>query len=44
MNSGAEGDETALNFAQDGRTNKGIKENNAKIICCEGNFQGRTIT
>jgi len=45
MNSGAEGDETALKLCRKwGYKKKGIKENNAKIICCEGNFHGRTIT
>jgi ornithine--oxo-acid transaminase len=45
MNSGAEGDETALKLCRKwAYKKKGIKENNAKIICCEGNFHGRTIT
>jgi len=45
MNSGAEGDETALKLCRKWAYKvKGIKENNAKIICCEGNFHGRTIT
>jgi ornithine--oxo-acid transaminase len=45
MNSGAEGDETALKLCRKwGYKKKGIKENNAKIIVCEGNFHGRTIT
>jgi ornithine--oxo-acid transaminase len=45
MNSGAEGDETALKLCRKwAYRKKGIKENNAKIICCEGNFHGRTIT
>jgi ornithine--oxo-acid transaminase len=45
MNSGAEGDETALKLCRKwGYKKKGIKENQAKIICCEGNFHGRTIT
>lgn len=45
MNSGAEGDETALKLCRKwGYKKKGISENNAKIICCEGNFHGRTIT
>jgi ornithine--oxo-acid transaminase len=45
MNSGAEGDETALKLCRKwGYKKKGIKENNAKIICCEGNFHGRTIS
>jgi ornithine--oxo-acid transaminase len=45
MNSGAEGDETALKLARKwGYDKKGIPENKAKIIVCEGNFHGRTIT
>lgn len=45
MNSGAEGDETALKLARKwGYDKKGIPENEAKIIVCEGNFHGRTIT
>ncbi len=45
MNSGAEGDETALKLCRKwAYKKKGIKENNAKIIACEGNFHGRTIT
>lgn len=45
MNSGAEGDETALKLCRKwAYKKKGIKENQAKIICCEGNFHGRTIT
>ena len=45
MNSGAEGDETALKLCRKwGYTKKGIKENDAKIICCEDNFHGRTIS
>ena len=45
MNSGAEGDETALKLCRKWAYKvKGIKENNAKIICCAGNFHGRTIT
>jgi len=45
MNSGAEGDETALKLCRKWAYKmKGIKENDAKIICCEGNFHGRTIT
>ena len=31
------------NFAEDGLMIKGIAENEAKIIVCEGNFHGRTI-
>jgi ornithine--oxo-acid transaminase len=45
MNSGAEGDETALKLCRKwAYKKKGIKEDKAKIICCEGNFHGRTIT
>ncbi|MDP4223670.1 MAG: ornithine--oxo-acid transaminase [Bacteroidota bacterium] len=45
MNSGAEGDETALKLCRKWAYKvKGIKENNAKIIACAGNFHGRTIT
>ncbi len=45
MNSGAEGDETALKLARRwGYDKKGVPENQAKIIVCEGNFHGRTIT
>ena len=45
MNSGAEGVETAMKLARRwSYVKKGIPENNAKIIVCEGNFHGRTIT
>jgi ornithine--oxo-acid transaminase len=45
MNTGAEGDETALKLCRKwAYLRKGIKENQAKIIVCEGNFHGRTIT
>lgn len=45
MNSGAEADETALKLTRRwGYVKKGIPENQAKIIVCEGNFHGRTIT
>lgn len=45
MNSGAEGDETALKLCRKwAYTKKGIPENEAKIIVCDGNFHGRTIT
>ena len=45
MNTGAEGDETALKLCRKwGYLKKGIPENEAKIIVCEGNFHGRTIT
>ena len=45
MNSGAEADETALKLARRwGYDKKGVAENQAKIIVCEGNFHGRTIS
>ncbi len=45
MNSGAEGDETALKLCRKWAYKvKGIPENQARIIACEGNFHGRTIT
>ncbi|MBK7981354.1 MAG: ornithine--oxo-acid transaminase [Ignavibacteriae bacterium] len=45
MNSGAEADETALKICRRwAYDKKGIPENEAKIIVCEGNFHGRTIT
>jgi len=45
MNSGAEGDETALKLCRKWAYKvKGIKEDQAKIIVCDGNFHGRTIT
>jgi len=45
MNSGAEADETALKLCRKwAYKKKGIAQGNAKIICCEGNFHGRTIT
>lgn len=45
MNTGAEGDETALKLCRKwAYVKKGIPENQAKIIVCEGNFHGRTIT
>jgi ornithine--oxo-acid transaminase len=45
MNSGAEGDETALKACRKwAYMKKGIPENQAKIIVCENNFHGRTIT
>lgn len=45
MNTGAEGDETALKLCRKwAYEKKGIPENEAKIIVCEGNFHGRTIT
>ncbi len=45
MNTGAEGDETALKLCRKwAYTKKGIAENQAKIIVCRDNFHGRTIT
>ncbi len=45
MNTGAEADETALKLCRKwGYKKKGIPENKARIIVCEGNFHGRTIT
>lgn len=45
MNTGAEGVETALKIARKwGYEKKGIAENTAKIVVCENNFHGRTIT
>ncbi len=45
MNTGAEADETALKLCRRWAYNvKGIKDGEAKIIVCENNFHGRTIT
>lgn len=45
MNTGAEADETALKLCRKwAYQKKGIPEGQAKIIVCEGNFHGRTIT
>ncbi|MBK9524931.1 MAG: ornithine--oxo-acid transaminase [Bacteroidetes bacterium] len=45
MNTGAEGVETAIKLARRwAYEKKGLPENKAKIIVCEGNFHGRTIT
>jgi ornithine--oxo-acid transaminase len=45
MNTGAEGVETALKLCRKwAYEKKGIPENEAKIIACEDNFHGRTIT
>ena len=45
MNSGAEADETALKLCRRwGYDVKGIPANQAKIIVCDNNFHGRTIT
>jgi ornithine--oxo-acid transaminase len=45
MNTGVEADETALKLCRKwGYKQKGITEGQAKIIVCENNFHGRTIT
>jgi ornithine--oxo-acid transaminase len=45
MNSGAEAVETAIKLTRKWAYEvKGIAENSAKIIVCEGNFHGRTAT
>lgn len=45
MNTGAEGVETAIKLARKwGYEKKGVAENSATIIVCEGNFHGRTIS
>lgn len=45
MNTGVEAVETAIKLARRwGYKVKGIKEESAKIIVCEGNFHGRTST
>lgn len=45
MNTGAEAVETAIKIARKwGYEKKGIADNKAKIIVCENNFHGRTIT
>ncbi len=45
MNTGAEAVEKAIKIARKwGYTAKGIARNRAKIIVCENNFHGRTIT
>lgn len=45
MNSGAEAVETALKLARRwGYIHKGIPQDEAIIVTCEGNFHGRTIT
>jgi ornithine--oxo-acid transaminase len=45
MNTGAEAVETALKIARKwAYEKKGIAENQAQIIVCEGNFHGRTTT
>ncbi len=45
MNTGAEAVETAIKLCRKwAYERKGINENNAKIIVCDGNFHGRTTT
>lgn len=45
MNTGAEADETALKLCRKwAYLKKGIKDGMVKIIVCDGNFHGRTIT
>src|SRR6056297_1134367 len=45
MNTGAEADETAINLCRKwAYKKKGVAENQAKIIVCENNFHGRTVT
>jgi ornithine--oxo-acid transaminase len=45
MNTGVEGVETAIKLCRRwGYQRKGIRENAAKIIVCDGNFHGRTTT
>ena len=45
MNTGAEAVETAIKLCRKwAYQKKGIAENSAKIIACEGNFHGRTTT
>ncbi|WP_136609014.1 ornithine--oxo-acid transaminase [Paenibacillus dokdonensis] len=45
MNSGAEAVETALKMARRWAYRiKGVEENRAEIIVCDGNFHGRTLT
>jgi len=45
MNSGAEADETAMKLCRKwAYKKKGISQGKAKIIACEGNFHGRTIS
>lgn len=45
MNTGAEGDETAIKLCRKwGYEKKGIPDGEVKIIVCENNFHGRTIT
>ena len=42
---GAEGVETALKLARRwGAVKKGIPNDKIKVVCCDGNFHGRTVT
>jgi ornithine--oxo-acid transaminase len=44
MNTGAEGDETAMKLARRWAYDvKGVKENHAKLVFAKGNFMGRTL-
>lgn len=45
MNTGAEGDETAIKLCRKwAYEKKGIRENEAKIVVAQNNFHGRTVT
>ena len=45
MNTGAEADETALKLCRKwAYLKKGVPDGKAKIVVCDGNFHGRTIT
>jgi ornithine--oxo-acid transaminase len=45
MNTGAEADETAIKLCRRwAYDKKGVAQNEAKIICCNDNFHGRTTT
>ncbi|MFA8300834.1 MAG: ornithine--oxo-acid transaminase [Hyphomicrobiales bacterium] len=45
MNSGAEADETAIKLTRKwAYMKKGIEDGKAKIVVCENNFHGRTVT
>lgn len=45
MNTGAEGVETAIKAARRwGYLSKGVEQDKAEIVVCEGNFHGRTTT
>lgn len=45
MNTGAEADETAIKLCRKwAYDKKGIENNKARIVVCEGNFHGRTTT